>query len=752
MPAIKRTYPVSGMSCATCALNVEKILNTLDEVNSAQVNFASSSVLIEYDSNKIKVAQFQKALYDGGYDLHTESNGNTDKLEKQKQQALTRLHTQTIGAMLLTTPIIVIGMFFVDMPYANWIMAGLTTPVVLIFGQRFFISAYKNLTLGNTNMDSLVAISTGIAYLFSLFNTLYPEFWISKGLVAHVYFEAAAAIISFILLGKLLEEKAKSRTSSAIKKLIGLQPKTVTLLKSDKTELIINIKDVKVGNLLRVKPGEKIAVDGVVFEGQSFIDESMMSGESVAVEVAPGKKIFAGTINQQGSFTFMAQEIGDQTVLAQIITMVQQAQGSKAPVQKLVDKIAGIFVPVVIILSILTFISWMILGGEQAINYALMSAVTVLIIACPCALGLATPTAIMVGMGKGAEHHILIKDAESLEIAHKINTVILDKTGTITEGKPSVTDLIWLHQDSFDNTFGDALDHTLDHEQASILFTMESRSEHPLASAVVDYLSNHNITTIEIEHFNAVTGKGVSSEVDGKNYYFGNQALLNQHNIFIDDKLKHQVNQLQSQAKTVVYFASTNNIIAICAITDKIKPTSEQAISTLKKLGIRVEMLSGDNPQTAAAVAKQVGIENFQAAILPSEKADYVRTLQQQGKIVAMVGDGINDSQALAQADLSIAMGKGSDIALDIASMVLISSDLNVIAKALQLSRQTVRTIRQNLFWAFIYNLIGIPIAAGVLYSFNGFLLNPMIAAAAMAFSSVSVVLNSLRLKRLSLN
>jgi len=752
MPAIKKTYPVTGMSCATCALSVEKILNALDEVNSAQVNFASSSVLIDFDPNKIKAAQFQKALHDGGYDLYTGSNGNTDNIEKQKQQALTRLRTQTIGAMLLTIPVTMIGMFFMNMPYANWIMAGLTTPVVLIFGQRFFISAYKNLMLGNTNMDSLVAISTGIAYLFSLFNTIYPEFWINNGLVAHVYFEAAAAIISFILLGKLLEEKAKSNTSSAIKKLMGLQPKTVTLLKPDKSESIINIKDVKIGNLLRVKPGEKIAVDGVVFEGQSFIDESMMSGESVAVEISPGRKIFAGTLNQLGSFTFMAQKVGDQTVLAQIIAMVQQAQGTKAPVQKLVDKIAGIFVPIVITLSILTFMSWMILGGEQAINHALMSAVTVLIIACPCALGLATPTAIMVGMGKGAEHHILIKDAESLEIAHKVNTVILDKTGTITEGKPSVTDLIWLQQDSFDNTFDNTPDNTLDHELASVLFTMESRSEHPLASAVVEYLRYQNVTTIEIENFNAVTGKGVRSEVDGKNYYFGNQALLNQHNIIIDYKLQQQVEQLQSQAKTVVYFACNSNIVAICAIADKIKPSSKQAITTLKNLGINVEMLSGDNPQTAAAVAKQVGIEKFQAGILPSGKADYVLALQQQGNVVAMVGDGINDSHALAQADLSIAMGKGSDIALDIASMVLISSDLNVIAKAMQLSRQTVRTIRQNLFWAFIYNLIGIPIAAGVLYSFNGFLLNPMIAAAAMAFSSISVVLNSLRLKRHALD
>ncbi|HEV7382057.1 MAG TPA: copper-translocating P-type ATPase, partial [Dyadobacter sp.] len=584
------------------------------------------------------------------------------------------------------------------------------------------------------NMDTLVALSTGIAFLFSAFNTIYPEFWHNQGLHAHVYFEAAAVVIAFISLGKLLEEKAKSNTSSAIKKLIGLQPKTVRAIVNG-VEQEIPIAAVKPDDILLVKPGEKIPVDGIVTDGRSFVDESMISGEPVPVEKIQGESVFAGTINQKGSFQFKAQKVGGDTILAQIIKMVQEAQGSKAPVQKLVDKIAGIFVPIVIGIAVLTFLTWMLFGSENAFTHALLTSVTVLVIACPCALGLATPTAIMVGIGKGAENNILIKDAESLELGHKVNAVILDKTGTITEGKPVVTDISWNENNEDQRSY------------KQILHAMEGQSEHPLAEAVVAHLQKESFLALRLEKFESITGLGVSSFYDGGQYFIGNRKLMELNTISISNKLSHEAEGWQQQAKTVIFFADSRKVLAIIAIADKIKPTSRQAIETLQNRGIDVYMLTGDNKHTAAAVAKQVGLNHYKADVMPSEKAEFVKQLQAEGKIVAMVGDGINDSHALAQADVSIAMGKGSDIAMDVAKMTLITSDLNMVPKALKLSAKTVKTIKQNLFWAFIYNLIGIPVAAGLLYPFNGFLLDPMIAGAAMALSSVSVVSNSLRLK-----
>lgn len=584
-------------------------------------------------------------------------------------------------------------------------------------------------------MDTLVALSTGIAFAFSAFNTIYPDFWHARGIHAHVYFEAAAVIIVFISLGKLLEERAKSNTSSAIKKLMGLQPKTVRAI-IDGAEQEIPIATVQPGNILIVKPGEKIPVDGLVTSGSSYVDESMITGEPIAVEKKKGQQVFAGTVNQKGSFQFEAQKVGGDTILAQIIRMVQEAQGSKAPVQKLVDKIAGIFVPVVIGISILTFIAWMIFGGENAFTHALLTSVAVLVIACPCALGLATPTAIMVGVGKGAENNILIKDAESLETGHRVNAVILDKTGTITEGRPVVTELIWASNSGRTSTY------------KQILLAIEARSEHPLAEAVVAKMEEEGVSRATIEQFESITGKGVRAILpDQSVYYVGNRKLIDENLITIDEHLSQVAASLQESAKTVIYFADSRKVLAVLAIADKIKATSQQAIHTLQQRGIAVYMLTGDNEKTAAAVAKEVGISHYKAEVLPSEKAGFVKELQQEGKVVAMVGDGINDSHALAQADVSIAMGKGSDIAMDVAKMTLITSDLQSVPKALQLSRKTVLGIRQNLFWAFIYNLIGIPIAAGVLYPINGFLLDPMIAGAAMALSSVSVVGNSLRLK-----
>lgn len=730
----KETFQVLGMSCAVCALNVETTLGAQEGVYEAKVNFAGSTVLVDYNPRVITPVELQKAVESAGYELVVENTEDTDQADRLQREEFLALKRKTIGAIVLAVPVFVIGMFFMHMPYGNWIMLAFTIPVMAFFGRDFFVHAYMQLKHGRANMDTLVAVSTGVAFLFSLFNTIWPEYWTSRGLEAHVYYEAAAVIIALILLGRLLEAKAKFSTSTAIKKLMGLQPKTVTKILADGSEEEVPIREVEVGDVLVVKPGEKIPVDGEVTEGSSFVDESMITGESIPVEKVKGQPVYAGTINEKGSFRFRADKVGGETVLANIIRMVQEAQGSKAPVQKLVDRIAGIFVPVVMGIAVITFIVWMLIGGDLAFTHALLTSITVLVIACPCALGLATPTAIMVGIGKGAEHNILIKDAESLELMYRVNAIVLDKTGTITEGKPVVTDIHW--------TPG-----AEDERYQSILWEIERRSEHPLADAVVQKFKEKVVNEISVLDFENQTGKGVTAKVGDKVYLVGNRALLEVNHVVLDDDNEKLAVRWEGDGKTVVFFAGGGRVLALVAIADKIKESSRQAVATLHEKGIDVYMLTGDNALTARAVADQVGIRHFKAEVMPGEKANFVEALQHEGKVVAMVGDGINDSQALAQADVSIAMGKGSDIAMDVAKVTLITSDLNVIPRAIALSHQTVRAIRQNLFWAFIYNIIGIPLAAGVLYGINGFLLNPMIAAAAMAFSSVSVVTNSLRIK-----
>ena len=730
----KETFQVLGMSCAVCALNVETTLGAQEGVYEAKVNFAGSTVLVDYNPQVITPVELQKAVEAAGYELVVENTEDTDQADRLQREEFLALKRKTIGAIVLAIPVFVIGMFFMHMPYGNWIMLAFTIPVMAFFGRDFFVHAYMQLKHGRANMDTLVAVSTGVAFLFSLFNTIWPEYWTSRGLEAHVYYEAAAVIIALILLGRLLEAKAKFSTSTAIKKLMGLQPKTVTKILADGSEEEVPIREVAVGDVLVVKPGEKIPVDGEVTEGASFVDESMITGESIPVEKVKGQPVYAGTINEKGSFRFRADKVGGETVLANIIRMVQEAQGSKAPVQKLVDRIAGIFVPVVMGIAVITFIVWMLIGGDLAFTHALLTSITVLVIACPCALGLATPTAIMVGIGKGAEHNILIKDAESLELMYRVNAIVLDKTGTITEGKPVVTDIHW--------TPGSE-----DERYPSILLEIERRSEHPLADAVVQKFKEKVVNEISVSDFENQTGKGVTAKVGDKVYLVGNRALLEVSHVILDDDNEKLAVRWEGDGKTVVFFAGEGRVLALVAIADKIKESSRQAVTTLHEKGIDVYMLTGDNALTARAVADQVGIRHFKAEVMPGEKANFVEALQYEGKVVAMVGDGINDSQALAQADVSIAMGKGSDIAMDVAKVTLITSDLNVIPRAIALSHQTVRAIRQNLFWAFIYNIIGIPLAAGVLYGINGFLLNPMIAAAAMAFSSVSVVTNSLRIK-----
>jgi P-type Cu2+ transporter len=736
---VKKSFPVTGMSCASCAASVETTLKEEKGVINAAVNYANSSASVEYIPGVADVNHFKQSVQSSGYDLMIDDNEEAaEALIKLKETTYQILRKRTILSLVFSIPLVLIGMVFMDIPYANYIMWILATPVVLIFGRQFFINAWKQAKHRSANMDTLVALSTGIAYLFSVFNTLYPQFWTSRGVDAHVYFEAAGVIITFILLGKMMEEKAKSNTSSAIKKLIGLQPKTVVKINNDGSEIVVKISEVQVGDHLLIKPGDKIPVDGIVVSGNSFVDESMISGEPVPVEKNLDKNVFAGTINQKGSFIFEAKKVGANTMLAHIIKMVQEAQGSKAPVQKLVDKIAGIFVPVVMIIAILSFVAWIILGGENGVTQGLLAMITVLVIACPCALGLATPTAIMVGVGRGAENGILIKDAESLEQAKNINAIILDKTGTITEGRPQVVDIAWKNDVNIP-------------ELSSVLYSLEAQSEHPLADSITQYFKLKNIRQIHPENFESITGAGVSAFYDGRQYYAGSYKMMHAKQIFIPEELQNKSEKWLNEANTVIWFADDKNALAIVAIADKIKPTSKEAIFTLQQMGIEVYMVTGDNTKTAEAVSKQVGIKNFKAETLPDEKAAFVKELQQQGKKVAMVGDGINDSHALALADVSIAMGKGTDIAMDVAKMTLISSDLNHIPKAIKLSAQTVKVIKQNLFWAFIYNIIGIPIAAGILYPFTGFLLNPMIAGVAMALSSVSVVSNSLRLKFIKL-
>jgi Cu2+-exporting ATPase len=733
---VKHTFPVLEMTCAACAVSVESSLKATPGVNDAGVNFATQQAWVVYDEEKVSPQGLQSAIRSVGYDLIIDAADPIAMQEEAQHQHYQRLKMRTIWASILAFPVMIIGMFFMDMPYGNWISMILTIPVVFYLGRSFFINAWKQARHGKANMDTLVAMSTGIAFIFSAFNTIYPEFWHNRGMHAHVYYEAAAVVIAFISLGKLLEEKAKSNTSSAIKKLMGLQPKTVRVIING-VEQELPVSAVQKGYTIVVRPGERVPVDGVVISGTSYVDESTITGEPLPAEKKKDDQVFAGTVNQKGSFSFRAEKVGADTILAQIIKMVQEAQGSKAPVQRLVDKIAGIFVPIVIGIAILTFITWMLLGGDDAFTHALLTAVTVLVIACPCALGLATPTAIMVGVGKGAANNILIKDAESLETAYKVNAIILDKTGTITAGHPEVTDIKWMvnEQQNFEK----------------ILYAMERHSEHPLAEAVVAHLKAIGTEGVELEAFQSITGQGVSATWNSQPYYIGNALLMKEQGVSPAVEVSKLVQQWQEGAKTVVYFADHKQVLAIIAIADKVKPTSQAAIATLKSRGIEVYMLTGDNAHTAAAVARQVGITTYKAEVLPADKAAFVKELQQKGKVVAMVGDGINDSHALAQADVSIAMGKGSDIAMDVAKMTLITSDLQAVPKALQLSKKTVMGIRQNLFWAFIYNIIGIPLAAGILYPINGFLLNPMIAAAAMALSSVSVVSNSLRLNMIKL-
>ena len=727
-----KVLPVLEMSCAVCAGNVESTVQALSGVEKASVNFAAGTLTVTYNPSVITLEVMQAAVQAAGYDLIVEAEDPVAMQEEKARMHYKILRRNTIGAWTLSIPLALLGMVFMHVPLGNWIMMVLALAIMIFFGRSFYVNGVRHALKGKANMDTLVALSTSIAFLFSLFNTLCPGFWLGKGLEPHVYYEASGVIIAFVLLGKLMEERAKNSTSSAIKGLMGLQPKTARLV-TDGREEEVPISNLQVGNVVSVRPGEKIPVDGTLLQGSSSVDESMLSGEPIPVEKNAGDRVLAGTINQKGAFTMEATSVGGTTVLAQIVQMVQSAQGSKAPVQRIVDKISGIFVPIVVGLAILTFIVWLVVGGSGYFSYALLSAVSVLVIACPCALGLATPTALMVGMGKGAEHHILIKDAFALENLCKVDTVVLDKTGTLTEGVPEVTDSFWISEASRD--------------MLDILYTAEMKSEHPLASAILSWLKGTEAAEIDADSFESVTGRGIQMQVHGVTYWVGSKGFLETFKAMVPPEAGREIIRWEEDGKSIVYYGWESELLAVMAISDRLKPTSGEAVEALKEMGIEVHLLTGDGKRTAETVAAMLDIRHYKADVLPSDKEEYIRSLQAAGRKVAMVGDGINDSQALARADVSIAMGKGTDIAMDVAMVTLITSDLMLLPDAIRLSKRTVRSIHQNLFWAFIYNLIGIPLAAGVLFPVNGLLLNPMLASAAMAFSSVSVVLNSLRLK-----
>lgn len=731
----KKAFPVLNMHCAGCANNVEKTVRKLPGIVDASVNLATSTLSVSYEADKLAPGEIRAAVLSGGYDLIIEEeNLKEERREEAQHQHYRKLKMQVVGAWVFAVPMLLLSMVFIHVPYSSEIQLLLTLAVMILFGGSFYTGAWKQAKLGRSNMDTLVALSTSIAFLFSAFNTFFPEFWYSRGLEPHVYYEASVVIIAFVLTGKLMEERAKGNTTAAIKKLMGLQPKVARVLRNGIEEEIL-IDQLQVDDLVVVRPGEQIPVDGVLAEGDSFVDESMISGEPIPVDKKKGDKVLAGTINQRGSFIIKASQVGSETVLARIIRMVQEAQGSKAPVQRIVDRVTGIFVPVVLGIAVLTFVLWMVIGGTEYFSYAMLSAVSVLVIACPCALGLATPTALMVGIGKAASQHILIKDAVALEQMRKVNVVVLDKTGTLTEGHPTVSGWLWAQtqEECFKN----------------VLLAAELKSEHPLAGAIVASLKDEEkVVPAPLESFESITGKGIKVVYEGDLFWVGSHKLLKDFDAVVTDVMADMLVQYESEGNGIIYFGRRNQLLAIIAVTDPVKSTSAEAVKELRRQGIDICMLTGDGQRTALAVAGKLGIDRFVADALPDDKEDFIRELQLQGKTVAMVGDGINDSQALALADVSIAMGKGTDIAMDVAMVTLMTSDLLLLPKAFDLSKQTVKLIHQNLFWAFIYNLIGIPIAAGILFPLNGLLLNPMLASAAMAFSSVSVVLNSLSLGR----
>lgn len=740
--------PIGGMSCAVCAKRVEKAISELEGVADVNVNFAAEKAFVTYNPQKVRPSAMKEAVLKAGYQpLENKGAGAEDEDRKRREKEINTMKKKFIAAAIFAFPLLYIAMVpmikFVSLPDAKMLDGlmmnyplfyallefFLTVPVICV-GYRFYTVGFKSLFQKSPNMDSLIAVGTTAAVAFSLYNT----FQIAKGnfqAVHSLYFESAGVIITLILLGKMLEAVSKGKTGEAIKKLMGLAPKTAFVIQNG-AETEIPVEEVEIGDIIIVKPGSKIPVDGVVIEGHTAIDESMLTGESMPVDKKAGDKVYAASLNTTGTVKFRAEKVGSDTALAQIIKLVEQAQGSKAPIAKLADIVAGYFVPAVIAIAVASGIAWFIGTGD--FKFALTIFISVLVIACPCALGLATPTAIMVGTGKGAENGILIKSGEALETAHKINAIILDKTGTITEGKPSVTDLI-------------CASNFTQEKLLQLVASAEKNSEHPLGQAIVRGAQEKSLALLEAENFNSITGQGIEAQIAGLSVFVGNRKMMEEKNISVKE-LEKDADKLAEEGKTPVFVATDGQPAGIVAVADVVKKSSRAAIESLHKMGIEVAMITGDNKKTAEAIARQVGIDRVLAEVLPQDKAFEVKKLQQEGRKVAMVGDGINDAPALAQSDIGIAIGSGTDVAMESADIVLMHSDLTDVPTAILLSKKTIRNIKQNLFWAFGYNTIGIPVAAGVLYLFGGPLLNPMLAAAAMSLSSVSVLTNALRLKR----
>ncbi|NLK34117.1 MAG: copper-translocating P-type ATPase [Gracilibacteraceae bacterium] len=737
------SVPIEGMTCAACAKSIERAVGKLSGVESVSVNLATEKANIKYNPAELRLSEIKQAIAKAGYKaLETESRDKPDGDKKRKDREIRALWTKFAVSAVFALPLLYISMGHMlglplpkalhpmDYPlrYAL-VQLFLTIPIVMA-GYRFYTVGFKAIWRRNPNMDSLIAIGTSAAVIYSLYST----YQISIGHFMYamdLYFESAGVIITLILLGKSLEAVSKGRTSEAIKKLMGLAPKTAIVIQGNE-EIEIPIEEVEVGDIIAVKPGSKIPVDGEVVEGLTAIDESMLTGESIPVEKNPGDKVFAASINKTGSIRFKATKVGSDTALAQIIKLVEDAQGSKAPIAQMADIVSGYFVPIVFAIATLSALAWYFIGGETPV-FSLTIFISVLVIACPCALGLATPTAIMVGTGKGAEYGVLIKGGEALETAHKIKTIVFDKTGTITEGRPEITDIITTK--------------IIDRKKLlQLAASAEKGSEHPLGEAIVHGAQKENLDILKVEKFNAIPGHGIEVEIEGKNILLGNRKLMKERNISLSE-LEAESDRLASEGKTPMYAAVDNQLAGIIAVADIVKESSAKAIKKLHEMGIEVAMITGDNHKTAEAIAKQVGIDRVLAEVLPQDKANEIKKLQSEGKKVAMVGDGINDAPALAQADIGIAIGSGTDVAMESADIVLMRSDLMDVPTAIQLSKSTIRTIKQNLFWAFGYNTAGIPLAAGVLHISGGPMLNPIFAAAAMSLSSVSVLTNALRLK-----
>ncbi|MCB9208505.1 MAG: copper-translocating P-type ATPase [Ignavibacteriales bacterium] len=734
---IYHNFPIKGMTCASCVARVEKVLSKMEGIENVKVNYASEKVSFDTNNKNIDLKQAADKLEKFGYQLElTDVKSKPGEKPREAKNEKNHFTNDFKIALLFTIPIFLISMISnmssswpISQDYTNKILLILTTPVLFIPGKNFFTIFWTNLKHFSFEMNSLVAIGTGAAFTYSAVATLFPKLVQVGESLPHVYFDTSAVIITLILMGKMLEERAKRKTNSALKKLLELKPKTATVI-IDGKEQKINLFDLELRNHVVVKPGEKIPADGKIIEGYSTVDESMITGESIPIEKSLGANVIGGTINKNGTFVFEVSALGDNSVLGQIIKMVEEAQGSKAPIQNLADKVAAVFVPSVIVISISTFIGWMIFGGENSFVISLINAVAVLIIACPCALGLATPTAIMVGTELGASNGILIKNGESLEIAHKLDTIVLDKTGTITEGKPNVTEVI---TNDFDKS-----------ELLKIVNTIEQRSQHPIAEAIIEYCKKENIEILKLDSFENLDGFGIEAKIGSDEYLVGNQKLL-ENNSVNTEKLESEYHKYTEEGKSIVFVAKNNKLAGLISVADQVKETSAEAVKNFKEQNLNVIMISGDNEKTAKAIAEKVGIEKYFAEVRPENKAKIVKELQGKNHTVAMVGDGINDAPALVQADLGIAIGTGTDVAIESSDITLIKGDLMKVNSAIKVSQRTIRTIKQNLFWAFIYNIIGIPLAtAGIL--------NPMLGALAMSFSSVSVISNSLRLKKAKIN